>query len=347
MAEQDWRATNRAHWDERVGVHLAPGGYDLTRLRAGQGRLDAIVEAELGPVAGLRVLHLQCHFGQDTLTLAQRGAVVTGLDFSGAAISAARSLAAELGLADRARFVEADLYHAPEALPEPGGFDLAFVTWGALGWLPDLAGWARIVAGFLKPGGRLYLAEGHPAALVFDDRAPSPTLDSPTLASPSSTSAADKPGWLVPYFERDAVVLDDTEDYANPAARLAEIRTVTWMHPLAEVVSALRVPASCWTGCTSTRASPGGCSGPCSGTRTGSGPGPTARGCRWPIRWGRRSLPPAGDAPRPAPAAAPPAHGCRPGWWRCRHGPAAPAGCAGRRRGPAGGWRRNAAAHAG
>lgn len=225
--EQEWRATNRAHWDEQVGVHLAPGGYDLTRLRAGQGRLDAIVEAELGPVAGLRVLHLQCHFGEDTLTLAQRGAAeVVGLDFSGAAIAAARALAAELGLADRARFIESDLYRAPEALPEPAGFDLVFVTWGALCWLPDLAGWARIVAGFLRPGGRLYLAEGHPTAYVFDDAAPS--------------LAEGLPGLLAPYFGREAVVLDTTTDYANPAARLTQTRTVTWMHPLAEVVTALR-----------------------------------------------------------------------------------------------------------
>jgi SAM-dependent methyltransferase len=225
MSETDWRATNRAHWEERVAVHLAPGGYDLTGLRAGQGRLDAIAEAELGPVAGCRVLHLQCHFGQDTLVLAQRGADVTGLDFSGAAILAARELAAELGLADRARFVESDLYHAPDCLPEPGGFDLVFVSWGALAWLPDLAGWARVVARFLRPGGRLYLAEGHPAALVFDDRA----------------AAEDgRPGWLVPYFEREAVVLDETEDYANPAARLSQSCTVTWMHPIAEVVAALR-----------------------------------------------------------------------------------------------------------
>jgi SAM-dependent methyltransferase len=226
MAETDWRTTNRAHWEERVAVHLAPGGYDLNQLRTGQGRLDAIVEAELGPVAGLRVLHLQCHFGKDTLTLAQRGAEVTGLDFSGAGILAARALASELGLSDRARFVESDLYYAPEALPEPASFDLVFVTWGALGWLPDIAGWARVVAGFLKPGGRLYLAEGHPTAFVFDDRAP--------------VAAGGMPGWLVPYFDRDALVLDETEDYANPAAQLTQTRTVTWMHPIAEVVGALR-----------------------------------------------------------------------------------------------------------
>jgi SAM-dependent methyltransferase len=223
--ERDWRATNLALWDERVGVHLGPNGYDLAPLRAGQGRLDPIVEAELGPVAGLRVLHLQCHVGQDTLVLAQRGAVATGLDFSGAAIDAARGLAAELGLAGRARFVQADLYDAPVALPEPGRFDLVFVTWGSLAWLPDIAGWARVVAGFLRPGGRLYLAEGHPVAWIFDDQAP---------------GVSDKPGWLVPYFQREAVTLQETEDYADPTARLQHTTSTTWLHTLAAVIGALR-----------------------------------------------------------------------------------------------------------
>jgi SAM-dependent methyltransferase len=225
-AEQDWRATNRALWDERVGVHLGPGGHDLGPLRAGQGRLDAIVEAELDPVAGLRVLHLQCHFGEDTLTLAQRGAQAVGLDFSGAAIAAARGLAAELGLGDRARFVEADLYQAAEAVAEPAGFDLVFVTWGALCWLPDLDGWARIVAGALRPGGRLYLAEGHPTAYVFDDQAP--------------TQLPGQLGWLAPYFQREAVIYQEAEDYIDPGALLQHRTETVWMHPLAEVVGALR-----------------------------------------------------------------------------------------------------------
>ena len=225
-AGQDWQAANRALWDERVGVHLGPGGYDLAPLRAGRGGLDAIVEAELGPVDGLRVLHLQCHFGRDTLTLAQRGAEVVGLDFSGEAIAAARGLAAELGLADRARFVEADLYQAAEAVAEPAGFDLVFVTWGALCWLPDLDGWARIVAGALRPGGRLYLAEGHPVAYVLDDQAPG--------------QMPGRPGWLVPYFQREAVTYEQAEDYIDPGAPLQHRTETVWMHPLAEVVGALR-----------------------------------------------------------------------------------------------------------
>jgi SAM-dependent methyltransferase len=188
MAPADWRAANRANWDERVQVHLGTSGYDLAPLRAGHGRLNAIEEAELGSVKGLRVLHLQCHFGRDTLTLAQRGAEVVGLDFSAPAVAKARELAAELSLESRARFVEADLYDAVAAVPEPHAFDLVFVTWGAITWLPDIRRWAEIVAHFLKPGGGLYLAEGHPAALVFDD---------------SRRLADGNPGYFLPYFQSE------------------------------------------------------------------------------------------------------------------------------------------------
>jgi SAM-dependent methyltransferase len=224
MSDESWRKLNRAHWDERVPVHLAAPMYDGATLRAGTAKLGAIEEAELGPVDGFRVIHLQCHFGRDSLILAQRGASVVGLDFSSPAITAAKSLADELGLAVRARFVEADLYNAPAAIPEPASFDRAYVTWGALCWLPDIGGWARIVAQFLKPGGALYLAEGHPAALVMDDAA---------------AQADGRPGYFVPYFHSDALVLDSPNDYADETARLTNRTTHEWIHPLGSVVSAL------------------------------------------------------------------------------------------------------------
>jgi len=220
----DWRPANRANWDERVGVHLGARGYDLSDLRAGRGRLHAIEAAELPPPAGLRIVHLQCHFGADSLTLAQQGATVTGLDFSAPAIEAARTLAAELGLSERARFVQADLYDALAAIRPPHGFDLAFVTWGAICWLPDIRRWAEIVAALLRPGGSLYLAEGHPAALVFDD---------------ASRAADGMPGFFAPYSSREPVVSDDPRDYADPEARLVNARTYSWIHPLAEVVTGL------------------------------------------------------------------------------------------------------------
>jgi SAM-dependent methyltransferase len=221
MSGDEWRALNRANWDERVAIHLRAPMYDLSDLRAGRGRLEAIEEAELGPVAGERIAHLQCHFGADTLRLAQKGAEVVGLDFSAPAIDAARGLAAELGLA--ARFVCADVYDAVEAIPGPHGFDRVFVTWGALCWLPDVAGWARVVAALLRPGGRLFLADGHPTAYVFDD----------------DVARDGRPGWFAPYFERGPLVLDDPRDYADPAARLAHARTHQFQHTLADILNAL------------------------------------------------------------------------------------------------------------
>ena len=224
QGEEDWRAVNRANWDERVPIHLGAPSYDLAALRAGQGTLHPIEEAELGPVAGRRILHLQCHFGRDTLVLAQRGATVVGLDFSTPAVAAARRLADELGLAGRARFVESDLYDAPAAIGAPQGFDIVYVTWGAIAWLPDIARWAAIAAGFVRPGGFLYLAEGHPAALVFDDLTP---------------QADGTAGRFVPYFHREPLVIDDPRDYADDSARLASSRTVVWQHTLADIVNGL------------------------------------------------------------------------------------------------------------
>jgi len=224
VPEAEWSRANRANWDERVGVHLGPGGYDLTDLRAGRGRLNAIEEAELPPVVGRRVLHLQCHFGQDSLCLAQRGATVVGLDFSSAAIISARALADELGLADRTQFVQADVYDTTTAIPLPHGFDLVFVTWGAITWLPDIARWARIVAAMLRPGGQLYLAEGHPVAYVFDDE----------------TRLADgRPGFFAPYFLREPIIGDDPRDYADSQARLVHARTYNWIHPIGVLVTNL------------------------------------------------------------------------------------------------------------
>ena len=146
MSERAGKAANRAHWDEKASLHLGPRGYDLTRLRAGHGRFSAIEEVELWPVDGSRILHVQCHFGSDSLKFAQRGATVVGLDVSALAIGAARQLAHELGLAERTRFVQADLCDAPAAIPEAAAFDLVFVTWGAIVWLPDIYRWAEITA---------------------------------------------------------------------------------------------------------------------------------------------------------------------------------------------------------
>lgn len=220
-----WRTDNLAHWDERVAIHLAAKSYDLAELRQGRGRLHPIEEAELGRADGLRLLHLQCHFGRDTLTLAQRGATVVGIDFSPKAIDVATGLAEELGLSQRASFVTCDLYEVPKALTSEPPFDRVFVTWGAINWLPDIQGWANVVAGCLKPGGALYLAENHPASQVLDDNA--------------RKAGTTMPGWFLPYFYDNAFVYDNDRDYANPNVRLKNTRGHEWMHSLGDIVTAL------------------------------------------------------------------------------------------------------------
>ena len=223
----DWLDANRAQWDERVPLHVASEFYDQSKLRAGAGALCSIEEGELAALfpdglEGKRILHLQCHFGADSLVLAQRGATVIGLDFSMPAIRAARALATEVGLADRTRFINANIYDARHMLPEPESFDLVYTTWGTIGWLPDVAEWAKIIEWFLKPGGQLYFADGHPSALVFE------------------SDADGKPVMAYPY-DTEGVVdeIDDTTDYAVEGAVLENTKTFEWMHPLGDTVSAL------------------------------------------------------------------------------------------------------------
>jgi len=229
LSSGEWLDANRAQWDERVPVHLASDFYDQSKLRAGHGQLYPLEEAELATLYpdgldGLRVLHLQCHFGADSLVLAQRGATVVGIDFSKPAVLAARALATEVGLDDRARFIHANVYDARHTLPEPESFDLVYTTWGTIGWLPDVAEWARIIAWYLKPGGRLYFADGHPTAFVFDG------LDD-----------AGMPAYAYPYNSEGAAdVVTDTADYADDAVVLENTTTFEWTHPIGETLTALR-----------------------------------------------------------------------------------------------------------
>lgn len=217
----DYLAANKAYWDETVGHHVDSDFYLTDRLRAGGHALDELVLGEIGEVAGKSLLHLQCHFGLDTLSFARLGATVTGVDYSPKAIEAARALAAETGLP--ATFVESTVYDAPREIV--GKFDIVFTSWGVLIWMPDIAKWAETVAHFLKPGGVFYLAEGHPALWMYDDAA----------------EKAGEPITIVrSYFQSAAPRLwDDDADYADPDVRLENTVTYEWNHGLGDVVSAL------------------------------------------------------------------------------------------------------------
>src|SRR5437773_9797030 len=148
MPSDEFFTANRRSWDERVAIHRrdASGFYAVERFLVGDKHLHAIEQGELGDVAGKRIAHLQCHFGLDTLILARLGAIVSGLDFSPAAIEEARRLAAETGVA--AEFVGANVYAARAALS--GEFDIAYVTWGTICWLPDIPALARVIASLIK-----------------------------------------------------------------------------------------------------------------------------------------------------------------------------------------------------
>jgi len=210
---------NQDHWNELVSIHAASRFYDLESFRAGRCSLDPIDVAEVGEVRGLSLLHLQCHFGQDTLSWARRGARVTGADFSERAVELARRLAEELGL--EARFVCSELSALPQALE--GAFDLVYTGGGVLGWLPDLERWAQVAAHFLRPGGTFYLREIHPFSWVFDDEA---------KAGPLRVR--------YPYFGTgEPQRWEEDGSYAGPNASLEHRVTYEWPHTLGEVVTAL------------------------------------------------------------------------------------------------------------
>jgi SAM-dependent methyltransferase len=223
MANQDnWedlRAANRANWDERVAVHLGSRFYDVEgwlRDRPGPRRYEA--EA-IGDVTGLRLLHLQCHFGLDTLAWARAGARVTGLDFAPSAVVAARDIARRAGLAERAEFVCADVYDAVGALGH-AEFDVVYVTLGALCWLPSVERWAAQVGALVAPGGRFYLHDGHPLAWAL---------------------AEDRPEVVRSYYEEPEPLADDSGYTYTDAqtAPMANRHQYEWNHGIGETLSAL------------------------------------------------------------------------------------------------------------
>jgi SAM-dependent methyltransferase len=215
----DWLTTNRAHWDERVALHVASPFYDVEGFKAGKPQLLPFEVDELGPLDGLAVVHLQCHFGLDTLDMARLHptVTVTGLDFSVPAIEAANRLAEQVRLADRSRFVVGEVYRAAEAL---GGrtFDVVYTGKGSLLWLPDIDRWASVVHGLLAPGGFLYLSEFHPVAEALGDDQPAPAYD---------------------YFAREPTWFEVAGSYAAASAVTSHNTGAEWHHPLGRIISAL------------------------------------------------------------------------------------------------------------
>src|SRR3954470_7131380 len=220
---EDYRDVNRASWDERAPAHAASPGYSVQQFIDDPTFISDVVSFDvprLGDIRGLRGVHLQCHIGTDTVSLARLGARMTGLDFSAPALAEARRLAGAIG-AD-VDFIESDVYSAPDVL-ERTSYDLVFTGIGALCWLPDIRRWAGVVGSLLRPGGRLFLREGHPMLW--------------TLANPRED------GLLVvehPYFEREEpIVWDEGGTYVETDVTFVHNVTHEWNHGLGEVVSAL------------------------------------------------------------------------------------------------------------
>jgi SAM-dependent methyltransferase len=220
---EDYRDVNRANWDDRVAAHAASPDYAVARFAEDPSFLSEVVSFDLprlGEIAGLEAVHLQCHIGTDTVSLARLGARMTGLDFSAPALEQGRRLAAAVGV--EVEFVESDLYGAPGVLGRER-FDLVYTGIGAICWLPDIRRWAEVVASVLRPGGRLFMREGHPVLW--------------SLAEPRPD------GLLVlefPYFEQEEPsVWDEGGTYVETDHVFTHNVTHEWNHGLGEIVTAL------------------------------------------------------------------------------------------------------------
>jgi len=209
---------NLLNWNDRVRVHVESRFYDVEGWLLKAPRPPSREIEALGDLAGKSLVHLQCHFGMDTLRWARAGATVTGIDFSPAAIDEANSLAERAGLSERASFVCANVYDAPQALAGRR-FDVVYVSLGALCWLPNVAAWGAVVADLLAPGGRLYFHDGHPFTSCFDD---------------------DGNQIIYSYFEEpgDPFVSDSSSTYTD-GEELSATRTYEWNHSIGEIVAAL------------------------------------------------------------------------------------------------------------
>lgn len=211
--EQNYIEANRALWDAKTKHHFGSDFYRTDEFIKGKSTLNDIELSLLGDVSGKAILHLQCHFGQDTLSLARLGAKVTGVDFSGEAIKKARELNQQLGL--DATFICTDIYNLPGKIDQQ--FDIVYSSYGVIGWLPDMQRWAGIVSQYLKPGGSFVFAEFHPVVWMFNN---------------------EFSGIQYSYFNKEAIVETTSGTYADRQADI-NMTEIGWNHDLSEVLQNL------------------------------------------------------------------------------------------------------------
>lgn len=211
--ENNYIEINRQSWNNRVEAHLKSKFYDVESFLKGKTSLNSIELDLLCDVKGKSILHLQCHFGQDTISLSRLGADVTGVDLSDKAIESAKKLTTETN--SKTNFICCDIYDLPNHLDKQ--FDIIFTSYGTIGWLPDLDKWAKIISQFLKPNGKFVFVEFHPVVWMFDDN-------------------FEKVGYN--YFKADAIVETENGTYADKSADIV-LETVSWNHSLSEVLGCL------------------------------------------------------------------------------------------------------------
>jgi len=210
---QSYFEANKELWNKRTAVHKDSSFYDLDAFKKGKSSLNKIELEELGDVKGKTLLHLQCHFGMDTMSWQRLGADCTGIDLSDEAINLAKSINNELQL--DANFVCSNVYDLKENLD--GQFDIVFTSYGTIGWLPDLDKWAEIIAHFLKPGGTFYIADFHPVLWMMDEHFKNIKYD---------------------YFNTSVIVEESTGTYTDRDAPISSME-YGWNHPFSEIFSAL------------------------------------------------------------------------------------------------------------
>jgi ubiquinone/menaquinone biosynthesis C-methylase UbiE len=211
--EENYLEINKNSWNERATVHYDSKFYDVKSFIKGRTSLNEIELSILGDLKGKKILHLQCHFGQDTISLNRMGAEVVGVDFSDVAINQAENLAKETN--STAQFICSDIYSLPEILNEK--FDMVFTSYGTIGWLPDIDKWAKVVTHFLKPGGQFVFAEFHPVVWMFDDNFKEIKYK---------------------YFNADPII-DLSEGTYTDGAEDVNLDYISWNHGIGDVVTSL------------------------------------------------------------------------------------------------------------
>jgi SAM-dependent methyltransferase len=208
--------TNRETWNKKVAIHAKSDFYDMAAFKAGKSSLNRYELDALGDVSGKSILHLQCHFGQDTLSWSRMGARCTGVDISEEGIKLAQQLTNELQL--DARFVCCNVLDTSQHISAT--FDIVFSSYGTIGWLPDLRPWAQMIAERLKSGGIFYMVEFHPIAWMFDY-----TVSPPQM----------KYG----YHQKEAIYEEYEGTYAEDGGPKMTSKEYGWNHSLGEVINAL------------------------------------------------------------------------------------------------------------